>query len=42
MAERLPALVLESLAFSKHDLECREVRRGHGRSQLRGLCSPVG
>lgn len=42
VAERLPALVLESLAFSKHDFECREVRRGHGHSQLRGLCSPVG
>jgi len=41
VSEQPPALVLNSLAFSKHDFECGEFRRGRGRSQLRDLLSPI-
>lgn len=41
VSEQPPALVLKSLAFSKHDFEYREFRRGHGRSQRWDLLSPI-
>lgn len=41
VSEQPPALVLKSLAFSKHNFEYQEFRRGHGSSQLQDLLSPI-